>query len=178
MKKTNVLLIVLELIIIFGYIVIGVTILTYLFQHVAIDRIVIGLILMAVGVFGLTEFFTLKFSVRIKSFPILIVSILSVILGGLFIFIKFNSKDLCIILASCQMAFAIARIATAIVNLLRQPLLNGFRIIIHVTEIVFLIFLLIRTVNVLNAYLIALGIFFLIEATALLIEFLIHRYQN
>ena len=178
MKRVNVLQIVLELTVILGFIVLGVTILTYLLQRVAVDRIVIGLVTAAVGVFGLTEFFTLKYSARRKSIPNLIVALLSLALGIVFLFVRFNSNQLCIIWGTGLIVFAVGRIITSVMNLLRQPLLSIVRIIVNIIAIIFAIFLIVNKVNFLNNYLTAQGIFFLVEAGTLLIEFIIHRYQN
>ena len=178
MKKPNVFQIVLELIVILGFIVVGVTVLTFLIQHVAIDRICIGLIIMAVGIFGLVEYFTLKFAVRIRSIANVIASAAIIVIGVLFIVFKMEIKQLCTIMGFVSIGYSVARITTAVLNLLRQPLLNGVRIILSIILIVFSIFLIVKTVDFLNSYLMYLGIAFLVEAGTLFIEFLIHRYQN
>ena len=49
MKKRNFLNILLELIVLFGHLIIGVTVVTFLMQGESINRIFIGLILMAMG---------------------------------------------------------------------------------------------------------------------------------
>lgn len=178
MKKPNVFQIILELIVILGFIVVGVTVLTFLIQHVAVDRICIGLIIIAVGIFGLAEYFTLKFAIRIRSIANIIASVAFIVVGIIFVIFKMEIKQLCLILGITCIGCSVARITTSVLNLLRQPLLNGIRIILNLILIVFSIFLIVKTVDFLNSYLMFLGIAFLIEAGTLFIEFLIHRYQN
>ena len=178
MKKPNVFQIILELIVILGFIVVGVTVLTFLIQHVAVDRICIGLIAMAVGIFGLAEYFTLKFAIRIRSIANVIASAAMIVVGVLFVVLKFEIKNLCVVLGILSIGCSVARITTSVLNLLRQPLLNGVRIILNIILIIFSIFLIVKTVDFLNNFLMFLGIAFLIEAGTLFVEFLIHRYQN
>ena len=178
MKRVNVLQIVLELIGILGNIIVGTTILTFLYRHVGIDRIFIGLIIIAMGIFGIIEFFTLKFVARNKSIPRLIGCIAFVALGTVFLIVKMDIKLLCIIWGSVSIAVSIAKIVTSALNLLRQPLLNGIRIILNVVTIVFAIILIVRGVNFLTGYLTLLCVTFYMEAATLFIEFIIHRYQN
>ena len=64
------------------------------------------------------------------------------------------------------------------INMSHQPLLNGVRAIIAITEIVFSILLIIRTVDSLYVHMMVVGIALVVEAVTLFIEFLIHRYQR
>lgn len=178
MKRVNVLQIVLELIGILGNIIVATTILTFLYRHVAIDRVFIGLIIIAMGIFGIIEFFTLKYVARKKSIPRLIGYIAFIALGIVFLFVKMDIKLLCILWGSVSIGVSVAKIITSALILLRQPLLNSIRLILNVITIVFAIILIVRGVNFLTGYMTLLCVTFYMEAMTLLIEFIIHRYQN
>ena len=178
MKKVNVFNIVLSLIVILGNIVLGVTILTYLIQHVSYNKILIGLIILATALMGLTEFFTLKFAVRIKSIQNAVASVLAIALGIVILLVKLEMRQVCIIWGIGNIVLAIIHIVTGVLNILRKPLINGVRIILNVLLIVFSIFVAIKTIDYLNSYLTYIGIALLIEAAILLVEFIISRYQN
>ena len=142
------------------------------------DNVFIGSILLADGVIGLTDFFTWKYSVRIKSIQSAVASVLTTALGFVFIFVKMTPALFCILFGAFSIAFAIARIMTAISNLTRQPLLHSIRIILSITEIVFSILLIIRTTYSLYSHMVFLCVALLVEAFILLIEFMVHRYQG
>lgn len=178
MKRNNVLRYILELIVILGNLVIGVAILTYIVQDVSMDRIFLGSLLLTIGVIGITEFFTWRYVTKVRSIQSLIASIAKVGLGLSFIIFDFDNKLICILIGACSIAFALIRIVTAILNLSRQPLLNGVRTVISITEIVFAIILIIRTQDYLRAFMTFVGIALAIEAFVLLIEFMVHRYQR
>ena len=178
MKRNNILHYTLELIVMLGYLVLGVTLLTYIINSVPMDRVFIGFVLIADGVIGLTDYFTWRFSVRVKSIQSAIASLATVGLGIVFILIDMEPTLLCVLLGSFCIGVSVARIATAVINLTRQPLLNSIKIIISITEIVFSILLIIRTMNSLDAHMTFIGIAFAVEAFILLVEFIVHRYQG
>lgn len=178
MKRINVFNIILQLIVILGSIVIGITVLTYIYQHEYYNKILIGLIIMSVGLMGLTEFFTLRFAIRMRSIQYAVISALEVILGLLFILLKIEMKQICIIWSIANFVIALTHIITSVINILRKPLINGVRIILNALLVIFSIILLIETIDYLNTFLIFLGIALLVEASILLIEFFISRYQN
>lgn len=178
MKRNNVLRYILELIVILGNLVIGVAILTYIFQGVPMDRVFLGSLLLTIGVIGFTEFFTWRYVTRVRSIQSLVASIAKVGLGASFIIFNFDNNLICILIGACSIAFALIRIVTATLNITRQPLLNGVRTVISITEIVFAIILIIRTQDYLRAYMTFVGIALAIEAFVLLIEFMVHRYQR
>ena len=178
MKRNNILHYTLELIVILGYLVLGVTVLTYVMQSVPMDHVFIGFILLADGVISFTDYITWKYSVRVKSVQSAVSALASIALGAVFIFVEMDATLFCILFGSFSIAFSIVRIITAILNLTRQPLLNGIKIILSITEIVFSVLLIIRTVNSLYAHMTFLGIAFAIEAFILLVEFMVHRYQR
>ena len=178
MKRVNVFQIILELIVILGFLVVGSTIGTYLFQKINVDRIAIALIVMSFGLLGITEYFTLKYVIKIKSLANLIVNVLAVAFGIVFIIIKLEMSKLCLIWGIFAIVYAVGRTTTAAINLLRQPLLNGIRIILSIIEIVFSVFLIIKNTAQLNSFLLLLAIGSIIEGATLAVEFIIHRYQN
>ena len=178
MKRNNILHYSLELIVILGYLVMGITVLTYIIQSVPMDHVFIGFVILATGVIAFTEYFSWKFIVRIKTIQSAVAAVATVALGIVFIAVEMDPKLFCIIFGACSIAYAVTQIATAAILLTRQPLLNGIRIIISITEIVFSIFLIIRTVNSLYPHMTFICISLLVEAFILLIEFMVHRYQG
>ena len=178
MKRNNILHYTLELIVILGFLVLGVTVLTYLIQKVPMDNVFIGFIVLADGVISFTDFVTWKYTTRIKSIQSAVAAVAMVALGLIFVFVGMDPTLFCVLFGAFSIAFSIVRIVTAVLNLTRQPLLNGIKIIISITEIVFSILLIIRTMNSLYAHMHFLGIALIVEAFILLVEFMVHRYQG
>jgi len=178
MRRTNIFRYVLELIVVLGHLVIGVTVLTYLFQSVPIDKVFIGAILIAIGVCNFTDFFTLKRLMKIKSAQNLAISLLTIGLGVIFILLNINMDLLCILYGAFSIGFSIVKIITAALCLTHQPLLNAIKIILNIIEIIFSIFLIIRTLDFLYGHMTFIGIALVIEAFILLVEFMVHRYQR
>ena len=178
MRRVNVFNIILELIVILGSIVIGVTILTYIYQHEYYNKILIALIILSIGLIGLTEFFTLKFAIRFRSIQNAIGSFLFAGLGLIFLLMKIEMKQICLIWGIGNIALAVIHITTSVLNILRKPLINGVRIILNVLLIVFSVFSMVKNIDFLNSFIVFLGISLLVEAAILLVEFIIERYQN
>jgi len=177
MKRTNVLHLLLELIVIFGSLVIGVTVLTYIMQNIALDRIFLGAIILSIGIFKITDFVTWKYAVKIKGFQSLVAAILTIAFGAVLMIVKMDSKFMCVLLGTLSISFSIVTSVSAGLNINSQPLLNTTRIIISITEIVFSILLIIRTLDSLKPFVVFIGVALIVEAVTLLIEFMIHRYQ-
>ena len=178
MKRANYLRYTLELIVILGYLVTSVTILTYSFLAIPMDHIFIGSILLALGVIEFTDFFTWRYQTRIKSIQSLVMAVAIVAMGAIFIFVEMDIKLLCILFGALSIGSALAKIATGALNLTRQPLLNTIKIIIAIIEIVFSILLIIRTTNSLHAHMTFIGISLAVLTFTLLVEFIVHRYQR
>lgn len=178
MRKINVFNTILELIVILGNIVIGVTVLTYIYQHEYYNKILLALIILAVGLIGLTEFFTLKFVLRIRSIQNAVGSVLLIGLGLIFLFAKLEMKQICLIWGISNIVLASIHVTTSVLNILRKPLINGVRIILNICLVVFSIFLMVKTIDYLNSFLVFVGVALLVEAAILMIEFIIARYQE
>lgn len=178
MKRKSFLRYALELIVILGFLVIGVAILTYIFQNVPMDRVFIGYIILSSGVIELTDYFTWKYATRIKSVQSLIASLAAIALGIVFMAVKLDIQLVCILFGAFGIAFAIATIITAALNLTRQPLLNGIKIILSIVGLVFSILLIIRTTYSLYSHMLYIGIALVVKAFVLLIEYMVHRYQG
>ena len=178
MKRNNILRYVLELIVILGYLVMGISVFTYIIQSVPMDHVFIGFIVLSSSVIAFTEYFTWKFAVRVKTIQIAIAALAMIALGIVFIVVEMDPALFCIIFGICSIAFAVTQIITSAILLSRQPLLNGIKIILAITAIVFSIFLIIRTVNILYSYMTFICILLLVDAIVLLIEFMVHRYQG
>lgn len=178
MKKRNALQILLEIIVILGNLIIGITILTYLFLGYEVNTVLMGLIAIAMGVINVTEFVSLKFLTKIKSIQILTGAILSISTGITFLTTGMGLKTAALVWGYFSMTLIIARMISSVSNFLKQPLLNGVRIIISIVSTVFAINLVISDVAFLPTYYTYVGITLLVQFAILLVEFIIHRYQN
>lgn len=178
MIRNNYLRYTLELIVILGYLIIGVTVFTYTVHRVPMDNVFIGSIVFAIGVIEFTDFFTWKYLTRIRSIQSAFSALVCIALGAVFIFIKMDMELLCILLGANGINSSLARTITASLNLNRQPLLNVIKIILSLIEIVFSILLIIRTLNSLYAHMVFIGVALFLQTFTLVIEFIVHRYQR
>ena len=180
MKRRNFLRLALEIIVIAGYLVLGVTIFSFYFNspRVPFDKIFIGSLVLAVGVLELTDFITWKYAMKMRSLQSFIASIVAIALGFIFMFVKMEAKLLCTLWGIFSIVFSLVKISTGSINLAYQPLISSVRIILSITRIVFSVLLLVRNLNFINSFIIFLGVAFVIEAVTLFVEFMIHRYQR
>ena len=182
MRKSGTLHIILEIVTILSNIIIGVTILTFIaYQYqegLELNKSFVGSIVLAIGVTEMVEFLSLKTLGKLRNIPNAIVAGLSMILGVLIMTIDMELSTTCIVWGICSIAFQVVKIANAGYNILKQPFLNTVIIILCVTEAIFSIFLIAKTVNALEHHLTFIGISLLVEAFILIVEFIIHRYQN
>lgn len=178
MKRRSILHYLLEMVVILGYLVLGVTIFTFTFQKIPIDKIYIGSIVLAMGTLELVDFVTWKYATKIRSMQSFVSAIVAIALGFTLMFVKMEAKTLCYFLGWFSIGFSVVRISTASINLAFQPLISSVRIVLSITRIVFSILLLARNVNAISSFILFLGIAFAIEAVILFIEFMIHRYQR
>ena len=95
MRKTETLHIILELVTILSNIVIGVTILTFLWQKVEASKSYIGSIILAIGTTELVEFFSLSDLAKRRDIPNAIVAIASMIFGFTLLFLRIDLKMTC-----------------------------------------------------------------------------------
>ena len=178
MKRINLLHIILEMLVILGFLVIGISILTYIFQGVPLDRVFLGAMILSIGIISLTDFFTWRYTTKMKGIQSLVAALLTIALGAVLLIFHLESKLVCIMIGSLFIFSAITTIVTAVLNMPTQPLLNGIKVIISIVQIVFSILLIVRTLDYLGAYMTFISISLLVLAFVLLIEFMIHRYQN
>lgn len=178
MKRVNVLNIILELTVILGYIIIGMTCLTYIFQHANPDRFFIGSIIGAIGILQFAGYFTQKFAVRLKSIQSAVAALVMVALGIVFIVVNIEQPLTCILVGAFTIGISVVGISASVINMTHQPLMNSARIIIHIIAIVFSIFLLVKQEPYFYTFISFVGIALLVAAVVLLIEFIIHRYQS
>jgi len=178
MKRANTVLLILEIVVILGNIVIGTTALTYIMQHVTIDKEVIGSLILAVGVIEFSEFFTLKYIDKRRNIPNALIAILSIALGFVFILSNFDLDLVCILWGAIGGGFYLIKVLMSIINISRQPLLNGTRTILCTTQLVFCILLIVNKQDFIMRQMLVFSISLLVLATVLTIELLIHRYQR
>ena len=178
MKRANVLNITLELIVIVGYIVIGMPCLTYIFQHATPDRFFIGSIVGALGILQFASYFTQKYAVRLKSIQSAVAALVLVALGIVFIVVSIEHPLTSILVGSFSIGLSVVGISSSVLNMNRQPLLNSASIIIYIIGIVFSIILIVRKESYFYTFITFVGIALLVAAVVLLIEFIIHRYQS
>lgn len=178
MRKTGRLLILLEIVTILSYIIIGVTVLTFLNQGVEPHKSYIGSIVLAVGVTEVVEFLAMRDLVKLKNIPFVVGAVLTVALGIVIMTLHVDLTTACIVWGIGSIALQIIKMVNAGFNLLRQPFLNSFVFILGIGEIIFSIFLIARTIESLPWHLMYYGIALLVKAFLLIIEFMIHRYQK
>lgn len=178
MKRNNLLHIILEMLVILGFLVIGISILTYLFQGVPMDRLFLGAMILSIGIISFTDFFTWRYATKTKGIQSEVVSFLTIALGAVLLIFPLESKLICILMGAFFILSAVTTIVTAALNLTSQPLLNGIKIVVSIVQIVFSIFLIVRTLDYLSTYMMFLGISLVALAFVLLIEFMIRRYQS
>ena len=178
MRKANVLQIILEAIVILGSFVIGGTILLYKVLDYPITKTLIGLIILCVGTIGVTEFVTLRLEFKLRNYQSLALYGIGIILGIIIVILKIESRPLCIIWACYNICFSLARIASSVFTILKQPLLSANRVLTNLVGIVFSIILICKTIDFIQIYFLFSGIILLIESSILTIEFIIHRNQN
>ena len=179
MRKSGTLHIILEIVTILSNIIIGVTILTFLnYKEIDLNKSFIGSIVLAIGATEMVEFLSLKMLGKLRNIPNAIVAGLSMVLGVLIMTIDMELTTTCIVWGICSIAFQAVKIVNAGYNILKQPFLNSVIVILCVTEAIFSIFLIARTVEALEHHLVFIGISLLVEAFILIVEFIIHRYQH
>ena len=179
MGRRNFIHIILELIVILGFLVIGVTILTMIAQKIGFHWLTIGSLVLAIGVLEMADFFTWKFATRRRSLQSLIAAGLCIVYGAFFMIgHSIDSKVLCLMFGIGCICFFITTITTGIMNLSYQPLINIVKIIISITGTVFSVLLIVQRQNAIPQLMLFLGIALVIKAFTLFIEFVIHRYQN
>lgn len=178
MKRVNTLQIVLELIVVIGCFVIGGAILLCQILDFSITKTLVGLITIAIGSIGIIEYLTYKVEVKLKSFQSLVANIVLMVVGLLFIIFAMENKVFCTVWGITYICFSLAKGFTAAIHILKQPLLNIFRIVASIVFIVFSAILMAKNIEYVHSYLIVTTVILLSEAVILLIEFIIHRFQN
>lgn len=178
MRRSNKFHIALEIITILSTIVIGVTIWTFIMQGIEPNKSYIGSIILAMGVTEMVEFFSLKDLARRKHVLNAIAAGLSMIFGLLLMFLDINLPVTCLVTGIVTICLIVIKGADAAINLLKQPFLQSFIIILCILEMVFAIVLIVRTIGALNPFLAYLGVALLVKAFLLVVEFIIHRYQK
>ena len=180
LRKQNRLHIALELVTIFSFIVIGVTMLTFMYYDVELSKSYIGSLVLAIGVTELVSFLSMKDLVKLRNIPDGVTAVLQMALGIVLMVIDVDLPTTCIIWCICNIVFLVAKVIDAGFNLIHQPFLNIIVIILCIIETIFAIFLLANSTDIqaLNHHIVFIGVALLIKAVILVIEFLIHRYQK
>lgn len=180
LRKQNRLHIALELVTIFSFIVIGVTMLTFMSYELEISKSYVGSLVLAIGVTELVDFLSMRDLVKLRNIPNCVTSVLTMILGVLLLLLDIDLPTTCIVWCICNLVFLVAKVVDAGLNILHQPFLNIIVIILCIIETIFTIFLLANSANVkvLTNFINYIGIALCIKAVILIIEFVIHRYQK
>ena len=180
LRKQNRLHIALELVTIFSFIVIGITMLTFMSYELEISKSYVGSLVLAIGVTELVDFLSMRDLVKLRNIPNCVTSVLTMILGVLLLLLDIDLPTTCIVWCICNLVFLVAKVVDAGLNILHQPFLNIIVIILCIIEAIFTIFLLANSANVkvLTNFINYIGIALCIKAVILIIEFVIHRYQK
>ncbi len=180
LRKQNRLHIALELVTIFSFIVIGVTILTFMYYDVEMSKSYLGSLVLAIGVTELVSFLSLRDLAKLRNIPNAVTALLQMILGVILMVIDVELPIVCIVWGICNIVFLVTKVVDAGLNLIHQPFLNIIIIILCIIETIFSIFLIAKSsdIQVLNHHIVFIGIALLVRAFILVIEFVIHRYQK
>lgn len=180
LRKTGRLHLALELVTIFSFIVIGVTILTFMYYDVEMSKSYLGSLVLAIGVTELVSFLSMKDLVKLRNIPNAVTAVLQMALGVVLMFIDVALPTACIVWGICNIVFLVAKVIDAGFNLIHQPLLSIIIIILCIIETFFAIFLIANSTDIqaLNHHIVFVGVALLIRAVLLVIEFVIHRYQK
>ena len=180
LRKTGRLHIALELVTIFSFIVIGVTMLTFMYYDVELSKSYIGSLVLAIGVTELVSFLSMRDLVKLRNIPSAVTAVLQMILGLILMIINMDLPTACIVWCICNIVFLVAKVIDAGFNLIHQPFLNIIVIILCIIETIFSIFLLANSTDIqaLNHHIVYIGVSLLVKAFILIIEFMIHRYQK
>ena len=180
LRKQNRLHIALEIVTIFSFIVIGVTMLTFMSQEVEISKSYVGSLVLAIGVTELVSFLSMKDLVKLRNIPNAVVAFLSMVLGVILLVLNIDLATTCIVWSIANLAFLVGKVIDSGFNILRQPFLNIIVIILCIVETIFTIFLLANPASerALNNQINYIGIALCIKSAILIIEFIIHRYQK
>ena len=180
LRKQNRLHIALELVTIFSFIVIGVTILTFMYYDVEMSRSYLGSLVLAIGVTELVSFLSLRDLAKLRNIPNAVAALLQMILGVILMAIDLELPTVGVVWGICNIVFLVTKVVDAGLNLIHQPFLNIIIIILCIIETIFSIFLIANSSNIqaLNHHIVFIGVALLIRAVILVIEFVIHRYQK
>ena len=180
LRKQNRLHIALELVTIFSFIVIGITILTFMYYDVEMSKSYLGSLVLAIGVTELVSFLSMKDLVKLRNIPNGITAVLQMILGVILMVINVELPTACIIWGICNIVFLVTKVVDAGFNLIHQPFLNIILVILSIIETIFSIFLIANSADIqaLNHHIVFVGVSLLIRSFILVIEFVIHRYQK
>lgn len=178
MKRSNTLRVILELVTILSHIVIGVTIITFLMQEVQPDKSYIGSIILALGVTEIVEYISLKDLAKRRNVLNAVIAGLTTVFGIVVLSLRVDLSIICLIWAIVSICLSVGKIANAGINLLHQPFLLSFIIILAILNIIFSAFLIAGRDPYLPVYLAVFGISILVKAFLLIVEFVIHRYQQ
>lgn len=180
LRKQNRLHIALELVTIFSFIVIGVTILTFMYYDVEMSKSYLGSLILAIGVTELVSFLSMRDLAKLRNIPNAITAVLQMVLGVILMVIDIDLPIACVVWGICNIVFLVTKVIDAGFNLIHQPLLNIIIIILCIIETFFSVFLIANSADIqaLNHHIVFIGIALLIRAVLLVIEFVIHRYQK
>ena len=180
LRKQNRLHIALELVTIFSFIVIGVTILTFMYYDVEMSKSYLGSLVLAIGVTELVSFLSLRDLVKLRNIPDAVIALLQMILGVILMVIDVELPTVCVVWGICNIIFLVTKVVDAGLNLIHQPFLNIILVILCIIETIFSIFLIANSADIqaLNHHIVFVGVSLLIRSFILVIEFVIHRYQK
>ena len=97
LRKQNRLHIALELVTIFSFIVIGVTILTFMYYDVEMSKSYLGSLVLAIGVTELVSFLSLRDLAKLRNIPNAVTALLQMILGVILMVIDLELPTVCVV---------------------------------------------------------------------------------
>ncbi|HHT67195.1 MAG TPA: hypothetical protein GX010_03100 [Erysipelotrichaceae bacterium] len=178
MKRNNIAQIIFEIISVLGNIIIGTTILTFIFRDETINKTFISFIILSIGAIEIVGFLALKDSAKIKNILNLVSNLALMALGIILFILNIKLDELCLIWGIVYLVLYSIKVTNYALRIPYQPLLCSIKIILSIILIIYSIILIVKRSLVIEASLTYIGVSLLIEAFILFIEFLIHRYQK
>jgi len=176
MKRNTFFRTLIEIIVILGFITIGVTAITYVIQPDAIiDKTFISLIIIAVGACGLLAYLSLTSLGKLKNIPSVVAALLNVALGIVLLLLNIDLSLTCIIWGIASIGIQAVKITNSVFGITEKTLTNGIKIIVCLVEIAFCVILIIRKKPAINGHVIYMGIALFIEAFLSFISLIMHR---
>lgn len=158
-------------------VVVGMTILTFIYRGETISKTFISFVILLTGAIEIVYFLGLKDSAKIRNITNMVTDLVAMALGFILFVLDIQLKTVGLIWGISYLVLYAVKIVVNIINFQYQPLFCSVKIVLAVILIVYMIILIVLGESFIDASMGFIGYALLIEALMLLVEFLIRRYQ-